>query len=161
MRKIISKSLIAAMAVFSILMLAEVGNAQQPNWARNRRYTRVSVDRMISNVENRVDRFVSQFDNALDNSRLDGSKREDNLNQSAKNLESATDELRSEFNRRGDNWWETQGNVQRCVTIARNINTAMRRRRFNRQTENNWRNVRQELNALARAYNVSQIGSYR
>jgi hypothetical protein len=161
MRKIISKSLVAFMAVFSVLLLAEVGNAQQPNWARNRRYNRGSVDRLIKNVENRVDRFVSQFDNALDNSRLDGSRREDNLNQSAKNLENATDELRNDFNRRGDNWWETRDNVQRAVSIAANINTAMRRRRFNRQTETNWRNVRQELNTLARAYNVPGIGAYR
>lgn len=149
------------LAGFSILMLAGISNAQQPNWARGRRYTRASVDQVIKRVENRTDRFVSQFDNSLDNSRLNGSRREDNLNQRAKDLERSTDELRSEFNRRGDNWWESRENVQRCLSIAADINVAMRNRRFNRNTENNWRNVRKELNSLARVYSLPPMGAYR
>lgn len=155
MRKILNNSVLGLLTVFSILAMVGVADAQQ------RRYTRSSVDRVIRQVETRVDRFVSRFDRALDNSRVDGSRREDNLNQSARQLELATDELRREFNRRGNNWYETRGNVQRCLSIASNINTAMRRRNFDRATENNWRNVRQELNALARVYGLSGIGAYR
>lgn len=147
-------------AVFSVLVLANVGNAQQPDWARNRRYTHGSVDQIIKRVENRTDRFVKQFDNALDNSRLNGSRREDNLNQRAKDLEHATDDLRSEFNRR-TNWWETRDNVQNCLSIGADINVAMNNRRFNSRTENNWRNVRKELNILAQAYNLPPMGAYR
>lgn len=160
MRKIITKSMFAILAGFSILMLAGISNAQQPDWARNRRYTRGSVDQIIKRVENRTDRFVKQFDKALDNSRLNGSRREDNLNQRAKDLEHATDELRSEFNRR-PNWWETRDNVQNCLSIGADINTAMVNRRFDRPTENNWRNVRKELNTLAQAYNLPPMGAYR
>lgn len=159
MKKILSNSLLAVMAVFSILLLASISNAQ-PDWARGRKYSKGNVDQIIKRVENRTDRFVSQFDNALDNSKLDGSRREDNLNQRAKDLESATDELRSEFNRR-ENWWETRENVSRCLSIAADINVAMRRRRFNENTENNWKNVRKELNTLAQVYNLPPMGAYR
>ena len=161
MRKIITKSMFAAVAAFSILMLAGIGNAQQPDWARGRRYTRNSVDQIIKRVENRTDRFVSQFDNSLDNSRLNGSRREDNLNQRAKDLRKSTDELRSDFNGRANNWWESRDNVQRCLSVAADINVAMRNRRFNRNTESNWRNVRQELNTLAQVYNLPPMGAYR
>ncbi|MGI9035279.1 MAG: hypothetical protein ACR2GD_04485 [Pyrinomonadaceae bacterium] len=160
MRKIINQAMLAVLAAFSILMLAGISNAQQPDWARNGRYTRGSVDKIIKRVENRTDRFVKQFDKALDRSSLDGSRREDNLNQSAKDLEHATDQLRSEFNKHR-NWWETRDNVQNCLSIAANINTAMLNHRFNRGTENNWRNVRQELNTLAQVYNLPPMGEYR
>lgn len=151
--------MVAAMAIFSVLVLAGISNAQQPDWVRGRN-TRGSVDKIIKRVENRTDRFVKQFDHALDHSRLDGSRREDNLNQSAKNLEHATDQLRSEFNKHR-NWWETRDNVQNCLSIAANVNTAMLNNRFNRPTENNWRNVRRELNTLAQVYNLPPMGAYR
>ena len=160
MKKNITKSLLAVMAVLTVFAFADVANAQTYRVVRQRQYTRASVDSVIRRVENRTDRFVKQFDKSLDRSVLDGSRREDNLNQSAKNLESATDELRREFNRHR-NYLETRQNVQRCLSIGANINTAMRNRRFNRVTENNWRNLRNELNALARVYNLSPMGAYR
>lgn len=159
MRKILNVSVLSLLTVFSMLAMVGVANAQ-PGWARGRN-TRGSVDQIIRRVENRVDRFVNQFDRALDNSRVDGTQREDNLNQRARELERATNELRNEFNRRGNNWWETRENVQRSLRIASDINQAMRNRRLNRATENNWRNVRNELNTLARVYNLSGIGAYR
>lgn len=161
MRKIISKSVLAVIAGFSVLMLAGISNAQQPDWARGNRYNRSSIDQIIKRVENRTDRFVGQFDNALDNSRLNGTKREDNLNERAKELQRATNDLRADFNRRGDNWWETRDNVSRCLSLAADINTAVNNRRFNNRTQNNWRNVRQELNTLAQAYNLPPMGAYR
>lgn len=160
MSKVINKSVLLIMTIFSVLALAGISQAQ-PNWARGGRNARKNVDQIIKRVETRTDRFVSQFDNALDNSRLNGSRREDNLNQRAKDLERATNELRSDFNRRGDNWWETRDNVQNCLRIAADINVAMQNRRLNRNTENNWRNVRQELNTLARVYNLPAMGAYR
>lgn len=128
---------------------------------RANRYTKAQVDNIIQRVETRVDRFVRQFDRSLDNSRLDGTRREDNLNRRARDLELATDELRREFDRR-DSWYENRDEVRRCLNIATDINVAMRNRRLNRATENNWANVRAELNALARVYDLPNIGgAYR
>lgn len=128
---------------------------------RQNRVAKASVDRIIKRVEERTDIFVQQFDRSLDNSRLDGSRREDNLNQRARDLETATDELRREFDRR-DRWNENRAEVQRCLNIASDINVAMRNRRLGRATENNWANLRVELNALAGVYGLPKIGgAYR
>lgn len=143
-------------ALFIVLGLAEASFAQRR--ARGRNYTKAQVDRIIKNVEERTDRFVSQFDNSLDRSRLNGTKREDNLNQRAKDLEKATDELRRDFDR-SDRWIENKDEVQRCLNIAADINAAMRNRKLGRGAENNWGNVRAELNTLAQVYNLPGIGS--
>ena len=143
-------------ALLMILALADTTFAQRR--VRGRNYTKAQVDRIIKNVEQRTDRFVSQFDNSLDRSRLNGTKREDKLNEKARDLETATDELRREFDRR-DSWIENKDEVRRCLNIAADINAAMRSRKFNRVTETNWTNVRIELNALAQAYKLPVVGS--
>ncbi len=148
---------VIAAIVGSICALSESANAQ----IRRGNLNRVQVDRLIRNLEERVDRFVVQFDYALDNSRLNNTRREDNLNQRARDLEAATDELRREFDR-NDSRRENSQEVRKCLNIASDIDVAMRNRRLNRATENNWRVVRTELNALARAYNLSPTGgAYR
>ena len=148
---------------FLVVLTAIVGSisffnaeavAQQ---VRRGNYSRAQIDRLIRNVEERVDRFAVQFDYALDNSRLNNTRREANLNQRARDLEAATDELRREFDR-NDSRRENSAEVRRCLDIASDINVAMRNRRLNQASENNWATVRNELNALARAYNLPQIG---
>jgi hypothetical protein len=158
MKKVLLSSLLGLFAFFSVLVLADTAAAQRPGWA-NRRYNRGNIDRLIRNVEQRTDTFVGQIDKGLDRSRLDGTRREDNLNERAKELERSTDELRSDFDRRGENWWETRDNVQRTLSIASGIDTAMRNRNLGRGSgaEANWRNVRRELNTLARAYNLRPL----
>lgn len=141
-------------ALFSVLILANDADAQN----RRAAYTKRDVDRIINRVEQRVDVFVRQFDASLDRSRLNGKRREDVLNSRARALESATDELRRDFDRR-DRWIENRDEVRRCLNIAADIQVAMRNRKLGRATENNWRNVQYELNTLARVYNLPAIGS--
>lgn len=144
--------------------LPQIGGAYNPNTSGgqwNSNSNRARVDRLIRNLEERVDRFVVQFDYALDNSRLNNTRRENRLNERARDLERATDELRREFDR-NDSRWENSAEIRKCLNIASDIDVAMRNRRLNRATENNWRAVRTELNALARVYNLSPTGvAYR
>jgi hypothetical protein len=115
-----------------------------------------AVESLIGRVEQRTDIFVRQFDRALDNSRADGTRREDRLNEQARELETATDELRREFDR-SDSLRENRDEVQRCINIASRIDRAISRGRVGSGVQNSWRNLRSELNALARAYNVRFI----
>ena len=110
-------------------------------------------------MEENVDDFVGLFDKSLDNSGLDGTRREDYLNRRAKDLEQATDELRREFDRR-DSWAENRSEVARCLNIATDINGTMRNRRLSSSAEYKWSKVRSELNALATAYRLPKIGSW-
>ena len=156
MKKFYTKTFAALIAVFALLLFVDGANAQRRG--RRNDYTKAQVGQIIKNVESRVDVFVKQYDKSLDHSRLDGTKREDVLNSRAKDLESATDELRREFDRR-DTWAENKDEVSRCLNVAADINANVKKRRYGNGTENNWRMVVRELNALAGVYNLPRIGS--
>lgn len=151
-------NLFAVLSVaMAVLFLADVSNAQTgPRVARGKVYTKAEVNQIINNLETRLDRFKNDFDTSLDNSRLNGSDREDYLNKRARDLERATDELRSEFDKR-DLWIENKDEVRKCLSIAKDINVAMKNRKLGAKTENNWAAVRYELNTLAKVYNLPII----
>jgi hypothetical protein len=115
-----------------------------------------AIENLVRRVEDRTDSFVRQFDRALDNSRADGTRREDRLNELASELERATNQLRREFDR-SDSLQENRDEVERCISIASRIDRAINRGRIGNGVQNTWRTLRSELNALARAYNVRSV----
>ena len=115
-----------------------------------------AIENLIRRVEDRTDNFVRQFDRALDNSRADGTRREDRLNDLARDLERATDQLRREFDR-SDSLRENRDEVERCINVASRIDRAISRGRVGNGVQNTWRTLRNELNALARAYDVRSV----
>ena len=153
MKKIVTNLVVGFSAVLMLLVVSGAVNAQ-------RRFEKRDVERFLRNVEQRSEVFAKQFDKSLDNSRLDGSRREDELNRKARELRSAVKDLRKDFDRR-DNWLENKDNVRRCVDIASEINVAMKRNRFGAATESNWAALRRDLNTLARAYDLPGIGTGR
>lgn len=152
MKSYLSKVLFAVAALCTVLMMTEAGQAQH----RARAYTRSDVDRIIKRVESRSDEFIGLFDRSLDHSGLNGSNREDRLNERASDLERALDGLRREFNRK-ESYWQTRPEVSRVLNLADGINVLMRKRRMGGQTERVWDNMRVELNALAAVYNLRQL----
>lgn len=158
MRKQIFSVLTGMVVVFAILVMANSTNAQKTKEARGKRYTKAQVKKVIERVETRVDNFVKNYDKALDDSRLDGTEREDWLMKRARDLENATDELEREFDR-SDRWIENKAEVRKCLNIATDINKNMKNRRYDRKTEANWAKVRYELNTLADIYNLPKVGS--
>jgi hypothetical protein len=125
-----------------VALCATSGEAQRGMRPRARGYTKAEVDAVIKRVENR--------------SKLDGSNREDRLNEKAKNLEKTTDDLRREFDRK-ENYVETRPEVRKCLDIAEDINVVMKRRRMGATTEEQWRLLRAELNTLADVYELPPI----
>lgn len=160
--EVLNKTLKAAAIIGSmvcILMLADGASAQRNRReSRGRSLSKAQVKVIVNRVEDRVDNFVSNYDKALDRSRLDGSSRENWLMSRARDLEKATDELSREFNRR-DAWVENKDEVRRCLNIASDIDRNMRNYRFGSTAEGNWARVRFELNSLADVYNLPRVGS--
>jgi len=95
----ISRFIMAAIALFMVAIVSTPAEAQYGRRYRNRGYTKAQVEQIIRRLENQSDRFVRSFDRSLDNSRADGTMREDNLNQRARDLENSLDVLRQEFDR--------------------------------------------------------------
>jgi hypothetical protein len=154
MKKIITTTLFASLAVLLVLISADIANAQ-PRWARNR--SRANVNQTIRRLETETDRFSTEINRALDNSRREGPRREDRIEDRVRDLENATDELRREFDRRGDTWWETRENVSKCVNAARALNRMMRDRRLNNLSRNSWSRVQREINTLAGYYGLPRV----
>ena len=147
---------ISGAVVICLLAAMSISLQAQNRRYRNRTYSKAEIDRIIRRVENQSDLFVRSFDNSLDNSRLEGTRREDNLNQRARNLETDLDSLRLEFDRT-DRYLDTRSRVSRALNTAEGINTVLRRRRLGGNTERLWARLRTELNALAYAYNLPQL----
>lgn len=159
MKKYFVNLFVGLAAVLMLLSLADEASAQ-----RNRRESRgklrskAEVKTIINRVEDRVDNFVENYDKSLDRSRLNGSSREDWLMRRARDLESATDELAREFDRR-DAWIENKDEVRKCLNIASDIDRNMRSYRYGAAAEGNWNRVRYELNTLADVYNLPKVGA--
>ena len=158
MKNTVLKLTAGMFAVAVLLVLAEDVNAQRTRKARGKTYTRAQVENVIKRVEERTDNFVDNFDESLDNSGLDGTEREDNLMDKARRLESATDEIRREFDK-SDTWIENKAEVRSALNIATDLDRTMKNRRFGPKTENNWKRLRYELNTLARIYKLPLVGA--
>src|SRR6185295_10921970 len=123
------------------VLLCSLTLAAQPRAARGRLYTKAEVERIIKRVEDRTDKFKKEFDKALDRSRLNNTNREDQLNEYAKDLEHATDDLRKHFDKT-DAWIENKEQVRNCLSLASKINVAMRNRRLGPKVESRWASAR-------------------
>nr|MBA3241409.1 hypothetical protein [Acidobacteriota bacterium] len=106
---------------------------------------------IIQRIENRTDRFRASVDTALDRSRYDGTRAENNINSFIRDFENATDTLRDRFNSRNSATGDVEGVLQRAAYI----DEFMRRNNLTRRAENDWLLLRTDLNELASAYNVA------
>lgn len=118
-------------------------------------YTKADVERIIKRVEERSDAFRKVVDHVLDRSALDGTNREDNINQQVKELENAIDTLRKDFDR-AQTWEETRGQVEKVLNESDEVNAIVRRGRSRRGSpvKNEWALVRNDLNRLFGIYNL-------
>jgi len=139
------RSLILAVLTLTCLMLSlGIVVAQRP-WYRG------NVRDIIRDLETDTDHFKSSLDRALDRSRLNGSRAEDEINDYVKRFEEATDRLRD----RAEDRQYAPGLVREVLNRGRSINGFMRSRRLGGEAESDWARVRNDLNRLANAYNVN------
>lgn len=103
---------------------------------------------IIRELETDTDHFKSSLDSALDHSRLNGSRAEDEINDYVKQFEAATDRLRDRAEDR-----EYAPNLAREVlNRGRSINAFMRNHRLGGKAESDWAQVRNDLNRLSNSY---------
>ncbi len=150
--------LLTVLTAFSaILILTNISYAQRRR-TRTISYSKGQVEQVLRRIEEKTDRFVKVFDESLDDSRLNGSRAEENYTDLARNLENETDELRREFNR-NDSYAENTPNARSVINAATDVDRVMKRRNFGRSAENLWINLRADFNTLARIYRIPAVGS--
>ena len=136
--------------VFALTTLS-LGTTPAQAQRRAYRLTDRQVEQILRRVENRADTFRRSLDSSLDNSRIDGTRREDNINMFVADFETATNDLRSRFNSRRS----VAADVELVLNRAARIDDFMRRNALNTRAQNDWSLLRNDLNELARAYGVT------
>lgn len=153
--KMTSKTLMGLFLMCGVALVSASAVAAQGTGPGGRFYTKAEVEAIIKRVEERSDAFRKVIDRSLDRSALNGTNREDNINQQVKELETAIDKLRKDFDR-ANTWQETRQQVQRVLDESDEVNALMRRGRWRRGgiVKSEWALVRNDLNRLFGIYNL-------
>ncbi|MFY9608203.1 MAG: hypothetical protein WAU45_06245 [Blastocatellia bacterium] len=145
-RRFFSATLLVALTV-TILSTGLSAVAQQ----RAYRVTYQQVDQLLGRIESRSAQFRQSLDAALDRTRIDGTRQEDNINEFVRAFEAATVSLRDRFRGRRD----VAADVSEVLNRAAQIDGFMRRNNLGAAAETDWRALRSDLDVLAGYYNVT------
>lgn len=153
--KRLSRVVMGLVLTCSVLAISASSTAAQGTGPGGKFYTKADVERIIKRVEERSDAFRKVIDQSLDRSAINGTNREDNINQQVKELENAIDKLRKDFDR-ANTWQETREQVQRVLDESDEVNAIIRRGRWRRGgvVKSEWALVRNDLNRLFGIYNL-------
>jgi hypothetical protein len=135
----------------SILVGSTIAGSSGGSALAQRPWYRGNVREIIRELESDTDRFKGSLDSALDRSRLNGTRAEDEINGHVKRFEEATDRLRDRAEDR-----EYAPNLAREVlNRGRSINIFMRNHRLGGKAESDWAQVRADLNRLSNSYYIN------
>jgi len=147
---------VSVLCVCSALLLTTTTNAQvvgQPYRINDK-----EVEKIIHRIEQQSDHFRSSLDSALDRSRFNGTRREDDINSFIKDFYEQTKRLRHQF----DSHKSAAPDVQAVLERAAHIDEFMSRNRLSGKAQDDWSTLKTYLDELASAYNVSwRWESYR
>jgi len=107
---------------------------------------------LIRRIETRTDSFRDSLADSLDRSRIDGTRREDNINQIVQDFEAATDRLRDRYNVNSSG---ANADAQEVLQKGARIDSFMTRFNVGGRAATEWRTLRQDLDQLALAFSVS------
>ena len=141
----------ALMAVFlPVVASAQWGNNDR--WGRNdNRYENRTLRDAARRVDDRSGDFQRHLDSALDRSRYDNSRREDNINLIAAEFRNAASQFR---NRIGDgrDFNRASNEVQRLLQLGSRIDRLVGRLRLDSRTQSDWSQIRQDLRVIGDFY---------
>lgn len=120
------------------------------DYNRNGNYNR-NLQSTVKNLKNRSRQFERRLDRALDNSRYDDRRREDNLNGLADSFRRATEDLDNAYDNRRD-YNRSYDEARRVLDLGRRIDRAISRARLDGNVMNEWNRISYDLETLADAY---------
>jgi very-short-patch-repair endonuclease len=160
------KSLTAAF-VFTLLILG-LSTAASAQWRDNRRnddyygngrYNR-SLNSAIRDLRSRSRNFERRLDRELDRSRLDGTRREDRINEIASQFARAAERLDREYDDRRD-YRRSQDEARRVLQLGSQLERALGGFRLSSGLRSDWNRIRQDLRVLSNAFGGYYNGGYR
>jgi hypothetical protein len=159
-RRTLSFSILAAavLALCLPILAAAQGGYGYPDYGRNRNgnYGRYD-ERYVKDSIQRLDRLAKDFerdlDRALDNSRVNGTQREDRINNQGHDFRRAVSDLKSRFGN-GRDLNRSRNEAQRVLQEAQQFDRIGRSRGFDNRVASEWSQIQQELNVIADAYGL-------
>lgn len=162
-RTIIPTVILAAFIVLSLPAMAAAQGTNQwwqdRDYGRNQgrrnddfnRYQRERLRASARRISDLSRQFERDLDRSLDRSRVDGTIREDRINDQARSFRFAADDLR---NRLGDarNLYNATGAARNLLQLGARIDRLMSRIRLNSRAASDWAQIRQELRVISNAF---------
>lgn len=158
----------AAVLALCLPALAAAQGTYDP-WGRNRdddynrrngTYGRYD-ERALRDSIHRLDRLAKELekdvDRALDRSRRDGTRREDMINNEARQFRNAVGDLKSRFGN-GRDLNRSRNEAQRVMQEARQVDRIAGRRRIDNEVASDWSQIQQELRIISNAYGLGYAG---
>ncbi|HEY7543685.1 MAG TPA: hypothetical protein VID27_02325 [Blastocatellia bacterium] len=115
------------------------------------RLTEDEMKNLLGRIEKGSERFRGSLKDGLERSRFDDSDAEDNINRFVKDFEAATERLKNNF----DKDHSASADVQEVLERAARIDAFMTHHPLTPRAQSDWRDLRGNLDQLARAYQVS------
>lgn len=168
------KTLIAAALMAICLPLVASAQGGYDPWGRNRdrdyRRSRRNNDdyygrgnygnRNLRDVARRLDDrsgdFQRHLDSSLDRSRYDDTRREDNINDLARQFRHAASRFRDRVNDRDGG----SNEARQLLQVGSRMDNLMARLRVDGRTQSDWSRIRQDLRIVANAYGLGYGGGY-
>lgn len=141
------RQLVLAILIIGLASPGLPALAQQRPYRVNDR----QVNQLLQRIEMRTATFRQSLNLALDRSRLDNTRQEENVTEFVQNFEAVTNRLRDNFRARQD----VAADVQEMLNRASFIDRFMQRHRLSAQVQRDWNTLRSDLNLLASYYNVT------
>ena len=124
------------------------------NGSYDTRYLRDVAERVRDNARN-LERDV---DRLLDNSRVNGTRREDRINNEVKEFRQAADRFRSRVGDNGNDRNRGYQEAQYLIQAANQTERMLSRLRVDSRTYADWRQIKQDLRTIANAYGMRYDG---
>ena len=154
MKKLLLLALATALLVPATLLAQRHDRRDRDDRDDHGRTGRISG--VIVDLDRRATEFRGALARALDHSRMDGTRREDRLNDDAKKLDRAVSRLRDSWNSDHD-VQRSKRNVSAAIDAARSINSAMERHAVHGHVQGEWDALKHELNRVAEAFDEPRI----
>ena len=157
-RRTLSFSILAAavLALCLPVLAAAQGGYGYPDYGRNRNYGRYD-ERYLKDSINRLDRLSKDFerdlDRALDHSRVNGTRREDQMNAQGHDFRRAVGNLKSSFGN-GRDLYRSRDEAERVLQEAQQFNRLGRGRGFDNRVASDWSQIQRELQIISDAYGI-------
>ena len=137
-------------------------NRNDPYYGQNRNgnYGRYD-ERYVKDSIQRLDRLAKDFerdlDRSLDNSRVNGTQREDRINSQGHDFRRAVSDLKSRFGN-GRDLNRSRNEAQRVLQEAQQFDRIGRSRAMDNRVASEWSQIQQELRVISDAYGLGYGG---